>query len=366
MKFNFCKVIVIVLALLIYPSCNVFKTSDHFEHVVGVAATMETRSVPIPGDSLDDPCIYVHPKNSEKSLIIGTDKSKEKGGLRVYDLDGKEVQFIPDGRMNNVDIRYNFSLGDKKETIITAGNRDKNTIAIYKVSSKDGKLEDIAARDITLDIKVYGSCMYHSKKTDKFYSLINDKNGKMQQWHLFDNGKGKVDAKMVRKFSVKSQTEGCVADDLLGNLFLSEERVGIWRFDAEPDSKEEGVLIAKIGGHLVADVEGLTLYYADDKKGYLIASSQGNNTYLVYERGGNNRYRGRFEIVDGNGLDGTQETDGIDVTGAKLGPKFPYGMFVAQDGKRQKGNQNFKCVPWQEIAKVFNPPLSINTEYDPY
>jgi 3-phytase len=44
------------------------------------------------------------------------------------------------------------------------------------------------------------------------------------------------------------------------------------------------------------------------------------------------------------------DTDGIDATAASLGPAFPQGVFVAQDGKNDSGNQNFKLVPWQAIV----------------
>ena len=55
----------------------------------------------------------------------------------------------------------------------------------------------------------------------------------------------------------------------------------------------------EIGTHLTADVEGLTIYYSGDSTGYLIASSQGDNTYAVYKREGENSYIGQFAIVDG-------------------------------------------------------------------
>ncbi len=38
------------------------------------------------------------------------------------------------------------------------------------------------------------------------------------------------------------------------------------------------------GGNLAADVEGLTIYHVDHNTGYLIASSQGDDTYAVYTR----------------------------------------------------------------------------------
>ncbi|PYU87617.1 MAG: hypothetical protein DMG08_27670, partial [Acidobacteria bacterium] len=77
--------------------------------------------------------------------------------------------------------------------------------------------------------------------------------------------------------------------------------------------------------------------------------SQGNSTYVVYRREQSNQYVKTFRIAGGNGIDGTSDTDGIDVTTAHLGPAFPHGVFVAQDGHNDNGNQNFKLVPWQSI-----------------
>ena len=39
------------------------------------------------------------------------------------------------------------------------------------------------------------------------------------------------------------------------------------------------------------------------------------------------------------------------MTTAGLGPAFPGGLFVAQDGKNDGSNQNFKLVPWQSIVE---------------
>ena len=128
------------------------------------------------------------------------------------------------------------------------------------------------------------------------------------------DGSGKVDAKLVRTLKLPGQLEGCVADDILGHLYLGEEENGIWKYNANPNSSEEGVLIDSIGPNLAADVEGLTIYYSSKTKGYLIASSQGDNTYAIYTREGDNKFIGRFAIVDSENIDGTSSTDGIDVT----------------------------------------------------
>lgn len=113
-------------------------------------------------------------------------------------------------------------------------------------------------------------------------------------------------------------------------------------------------------GDLTDDAEGVTIFYGEGDTGYLIVSSQGSNDYNVYRREGENTFLGKFAIVASpDGIDGTSDTDGIDVTSASLGPHFPHGLFVAQDVKNTDPSaaQNFKLVPWESIAQALNLPL---------
>lgn len=57
---------------------------------------------------------------------------------------------------------------------------------------------------------------------------------------------------------------------------------------------------------------------------------------------------------DAGALDGVQDTDGLDVVSAPLGPRYPMGLLVVQDGVNlapdgAEANQNFKLVSWQEV-----------------
>ena len=314
-----------------------------------VMATVETDPVPNGGDAADDPAIWVNPNDPAQSVIIGTDK---RGGLAVYELSGKQIQYLPDGQMDNVDLRDGFKLGGQTVAIVTASNRKDNSIAIYKINPQSRTLENVAARKIKHGLTVYGMCMYRSVKTGKIYYFGTSKSGEVEQWELFESN-GKVDAKKARNFKLGSVVEGCVADDELGHFYVAEEAVGIWKFGAEPETGSDHTQVAKVGdGHLFADVEGLAIAYGKDGAGYLIASSQGNHSYVVYRREGNNEFVKKFRVSAGEGVDGCEETDGIDVTTANLGPAFPHGVFVVQDGFNDKGNQNFKLVPLQAIITL--------------
>ncbi len=314
-----------------------------------VTATVETDPVPNGGDAADDPAIWVNPNDPAQSVIIGTDK---RGGLGVYDLSGKQIQYLADGQMDNVDLRDGFKLGGQTVAIVTASNRKDNTIAVYKINPQTRTLENVAARKIKHGLTVYGMCMYRSAKTGKIYYFGTSKSGDVEQWELYESN-GKVDAKKARNFKLGSVVEGCVADDELGHFYVAEEAVGIWKFGAEPETGSDHTQVAKVGdGHLFADVEGLAIAYGKDGAGYLIASSQGNHSYVVYRRDGNNEFVKKFRVSAGDGVDGCEETDGIDVTTANLGPAFPQGVFVVQDGFNDKGNQNFKLVPLQSIITL--------------
>ena len=65
------------------------KLTHSANKIPNVPALVETTPVKTQGDAADDPAIWVHPIDAQKSLILGTNK---KRGLYVYNLEGEEVQ----------------------------------------------------------------------------------------------------------------------------------------------------------------------------------------------------------------------------------------------------------------------------------
>ncbi|PNV83006.1 MAG: 3-phytase [Sulfurimonas sp.] len=333
-----------LLGMLVLSGCSYSYTEN--DSVINVLADSETEIMNHDGDVADDPAIWLHPHDREKSLIIGT--NKKGGGLDVYDLSGKRIQSLKDGKFNNVDLRYGMQVGGKKVDIVAATNRTNDSLALYGVDPQSRLLYPIAARTISTLDESYGTCMYHNQKNDTFYVFVNSKSGEYREYELFESN-AKVDAKLVRTFFVGSQPEGCVADDETDMLYVGEEDVGIWRFGALPQSGDMRVLIDAVkGGHIKDDVEGLALYTLADGGGYLVASSQGNNSYTLYNRK-SGAYIGAFRIVDGV-IDGTNDTDGIEVTSQALGLQYPYGMMIVQDGTdAPSGKQNFKILRMEKV-----------------
>ncbi|MDZ8186394.1 MAG: phytase [Nostoc sp. ChiSLP02] len=365
----------------------------------------ETLPVDERGDA-DDPAIYVNGTNSADSLVL---TSVKNAGLRVYDLSGNLLQTVNPGgiRYNNIDLQYGFKLGNQSIDIAVASDRQNDKLAIFKINpnpTTPGQyLEDITDSSIgtlfqglpfaapysSSSRSAYGLALYRSPITNDYYVFVNRREtGDVAQYKLVDKGNGKIGIERVREFTVPTveerepQTEGMVVDQQTGFLYIGQEDVGIWKFQAEPNGDTTGKLIDKVrdlgGSHLTNDVEGLTIYYGKNGTGYLLASSQGDNTFVAYTREGNNEYIGNFAVGNNGTIDSVQESDGADVINVPLGPNFPFGLFVTQDGSNEPGkivndegeqeniSSNFKLVPWENIANAFGNPLKIDTtSYNP-
>lgn len=306
-----------------------------------VTANVETEPVFAGDDAADDMCVLENFNNPESSLIISSDK---KYGIIVYDLEGVKLFDYEVGRINNVDILPSRSF--QKKYIVAGTNRTYNSIDIYLFNSK-GELENLILRKEIPSLKdVYGVTFYR----DEFntYLFISDKKGNVEQWS-YNNDEVNSEIKFVRKLKFSSLVEGLVADESKGKIYIGQERKGIWELNAFPSFDSQKKLIFKKSKNFKPDFEGLALRDDGNGEGYLIASVQGSNGYLIIERKSLDA-KIFFRIIDGDKIDGTTETDGIDVTSIKTS-KFPNGFFIAQDDDNDGLNQNFKLVDWNKILK---------------
>jgi 3-phytase len=70
----------------------------------------------------------------------------------------------------------------------------------------------------------------------------------------------------------------------------------------------------------------------------------------------NNPYLTSFAIGTTTLLDGSEQTDGLDVVSDSLSPQYPRGLLVVLDGFNYDGDtlrpQNFKLISWADIEAV--------------
>lgn len=308
-----------------------------------VQAVGETAAVASLEDAADDPAIWRNPHDPQRSLIVATDK---KAGLNVYDLSGTLRSSLPAGRVNNVDLRVWGG-----QVIVAASDRNDKAnakLALYTLDTRAAKLSEIGRFDAGAG-EAYGLCMY-APRGGKLHAFVVKKAGTIVQMEILREG-GELKADRVRTMKLATQSEGCVADDRTGTLFVGEEDVGVWRFGANPRDAIAGEkVIAADGAHLVADVEGLAIAAEGARGGYLVVSSQGDNAYGLW-RLPDLAYAGRFRITAGQ-FGATSETDGIEVSTASFGPGLQGGVILAQDGDNAPQAQNFKLVRWADVRKA--------------
>jgi 3-phytase len=294
-------------------------------------------------DAADDPAIWRNPANPAASLIVATDK---KAGLHVYGLDGKSRYFVPAGRVNNVDL---IDRG-KDGILVVASDRndpDNALLLVYRLYPDTASLTPMGKVSGGAG-EAYGICLWDAGSAVYAFSVI--KQGPIHQVKLDLSG-AQAQGAIVRSMVRPNQVEGCAVDPQTATLYVGEEDVGIWQYSARENGPLSGKLVAKADGQtLTADVEGLTI--AEGRKRYLIASSQGDNSYTVYTLPAM-RPAGRFRIAKA-AFGSTEETDGIAVATGDFGPQFPGGLFVAQDGDNAPYPQNFKFVAWDDIVKTLS------------
>jgi 3-phytase len=318
-----------------------------------VAAIAQSEPVARQGDAADDPAIWVHPTTPAMSRVLGTNK---KQGLLAYDLQGKLLQELPVGRLNNVDVRSGLKLGSQTIDLAVASNRDRNSLSLFSIDRASGELRE--AGEIATPLKeIYGICLFQPD-SGELYAFANGKDGQFLQYRLHA-ADGSINGELVRQFSVDSQPEGCVADDQRQRLFLGEEDVGVWTVDARADQPATLGSVIKVGAQLHADVEGIALYQSAGHD-YLVISSQGNDSYVVLDAQPPYAVRGAFRVGlnAAANIDGASETDGLEVVSANLGGPWSRGMLVVQDGRKRMPEQaqNFKFVPWTDVAKALGLP----------
>ncbi|MGW0736960.1 phytase [Streptomyces sp. NPDC002851] len=351
------------------------------------------------GGNADDPAIWRNADHPDASLVVATAKEGglrvyDLDAQQVQSIPAPEAPGPDDapGRFNNVDLVHGMNLGSGPADLAVTSDRGSDKLRIYRIDGDkpDAPLTDVtdasapwifsgSQGEVNEKSTAYGLATYTDASTGTSYALVSQAaTTSVALLELTATQDGKVSYKQVRTVDLPDtftmpdgtswspcgepgegpQVEGMVVDPATGTLFAGQEDVGIWRLPADLSGKP--VLQDKVreygipatydeasdecvagedpgfgGKHVSADVEGLTLLKQDGGDGYLLASSQGDNTFVAYDREKSDGYEheGGFQVTAASEeLDGSEESDGADALAKPLGTKYPNGLLVVQDG----------------------------------
>ncbi len=317
------------------------------EPPVFVSAVIETVVTTDPAVDADDPALWADARDPSRAVMFGTDKTD---GLYVHNLDGSVRQFLPSGALNNVDLRTGFIVSGRETVLVAASSDERYGLFLYLFDPATLATTDYGFIP-TGSWEPYGFCM--GRRGDEFYLIANSKTGEIRIWSVSAGETGPT-ATLVRELSVGSQPEGCVVDDEADRLYVGEEDVALWRFDFDPTGSSTPVQIAAADGQrFTADIEGVTIMRDRGQK-YLIASSQGDNTFPVYRIEGDEYvYLGRFTVAASETIDAVSQTDGLDAWSGPIGD-YPEGLIAVHDhaDAPHRGQQNYKLIDWRDVRRA--------------
>jgi 3-phytase len=319
---------------------------------------------PVPDDP-DDPAIWVHPTDSSRSLIVGTNKVKApSGALVIFGLNGKVRQTI-DGldRPNNVDIDYRLPLGAEHIDVAVVTERLKSQLRVFRIAPDGSRLTEVTSVGNTRvfvdrsgeQAAPMGVSLFRRPRDGALFAIVAPKNGPrdgyLAQYRLEDDGHGKVRSSFVRYFggfSGVGEIEAVAVDDALGYVYYADEGNGIHKYHADPDHADAARELAHFGKTgFKSDREGIAIYARADGTGYIVCTDQieSNSEYHVFLREGEptrpHDHSRLIKIVRG----GADTTDGLEIT-SRVIAGFPSGLVAAMNSK----SKNFLLYSWDEFA----------------
>lgn len=310
---------------------------------------------PVPGDA-DDCAIWVRPGGSGFAVIVGTDKKSSPGpGLHVWTLGGREIQYVPVPRPNNVDIRRGVQLGGRTLDVAVCNARGTRELRVFRIDRQTGMLSDITTPQgiHTPELEdPYGVCLYVRPRDGALFAITSSEKGdtgRLHQYRLEDDGSGHVRGRHVRTIgdgTILKYVEGLVADDMLGWVYASDEDYAVRKYHADPDSSSTQVT-SFATENVAGDREGLAIYDCGGGRGWIVLSSQGDGTVKIYRREGERGDPHQHPLVATLATRGSRSTDGLDVTSLAC-EGFPAGFLAKHDSK----GRNFVLYSWEDALSL--------------
>jgi 3-phytase len=380
----------------------------------------------------DDPAIWVHPTDADASIVIVTAK---EGGLRVYDLAGKETQSIAatrapradgvEGRYNNVDIAYGLAFDGDTVDVAVASDRYNDQLRFWVIDPGGAEaavpLVEVTAPEqqflfsanrtaVAEGHTAYGVAVYQPASGSAFAVVTEEGATTIATVEIVSQHDGfgyteirRLDMpgefalpdgttwKPCERPGVGAHLEGVSVDQRSGVLYAAQEDVGLWRIQL-PLGSSDPVLLDRVGDfgihddfhkesqecmpheeyargfggpNLTADAEGVDIYYGPGATGYVIVSSQGNDSYAVYSTGRDNRALGTFVVHGVGAVDDVNGSDGVAVTNRPVGA-YQEGLLVTHDEPEtgddvdeERQPTSFSYVSWPQVANALH--LSVDT-----
>jgi 3-phytase len=329
---------------------------------------VQDRTRPLLGE-FNDTAIWVDPSDTKTNRLLVANRELGHGGLYVLDFQGKITQVVGGQQLSYLDVRYQFPMGEHWVSVVAASIHSTHSLSFFQIVSGSGGVAEPIENNLgTLPFEPNVTCLYQSHRTGKFFVFVGDESGTLHQFEMQSVSTSELSLTEVRNFHLPSPVSACVVDDLLGHVYLAENTNGIWKYNAEPTTVRDPVLIDTMqpeGNLPLAGISGLALYQSYAAEGYLIASTTGEPLYHVYQRGSENSWITNFRIQ--HNLDEAVVQDyRLSITNLPINDSFPHGLMVTHQTFPDGGVEAFELVSWKDVREITYPPLMMDTKHTPW
>ncbi|MGF0115630.1 phytase [Promicromonospora sp. Marseille-Q5078] len=338
------------------------------------------------------------------------------------------------GRYNNVDVAYGLRVGGETVDVAVVSDRYNDQLRFFAVdpdgADADRPLTEITAPEqdflfqpdragVDTEHTAYGLAVWQARDGAAYAVVTQEGTTAVATARLLPRADGTVGYDDVEHLDLPAsfdlpdgstwtpceepgvgpQLEGLSVDQRTGTLYAAQEDVGLWSLplplgSGEPRLVDEvtdfGVADAwdpvteecepvdpaagaPFGGdRLTADAEGVDVYHGPGRTGYVIVSSQGDDTYSVYSTTGRHQALGTFRVAGTGGVDDVNGSDGLAVTHRPVGD-FDEGLLVTHDEPETGADvepgrgdaTGFSYVGWDDVADRLGLVVSTRAGNDP-
>ncbi|KNX37785.1 phytase [Luteipulveratus halotolerans] len=319
------------------------------------------------------------------------------------------------GRYNNVDIAYGMNVRGRTVDLAVVSDRYNDQLRFFTIdpagSATRQPLTEVTAPELGFlfnpdrdavgdEHTAYGVSVWQPRPGEAYAVITQEGTTRIATARITSstNGVGYSDVQhlsMPGSFALPDgttwtpceepgtgpQLEGLGVDQDTSTLYAAQEDVGLWRVplplgtgqprlvdkvtdfgiqdrwnpeteECDPVGPDRG-----LGGHLLtADAEGVDVYDGPGRTGYVVVSSQGDDTFAVYGLTGRNRAVGSFRIRGVDGADDVNGSDGLAIASRPVGP-YTRGLLVSHDEPEtgadvdpERDATNFSYVGWGSVA----------------
>ena len=335
-----------------------------------------------------------------------------------------------DGRYNNVDIAHDVMFQGQEVDVAVVSDRYNDQLRFFLIDPAGAEaaapLREVTAPQqaflfnpdraaVDEEHTAYGVAVWQPSADETYAVVTQEGDTTIATARLVETGGGlgyeQIEPlEMPASFPLPDRTtwtpceepgvgphlEGLSVDQRTDVLYAAQEDVGLWRVPLPLGSGEPRLVdkVADFGVHdtynpeteecepndpeaggyggdlLTADAEGVDVYYGPDREGYVIVSSQGDDTYAVYSTLPRNRPLGSFRVA-GDGVDDLNGSDGLTVTNRSVG-EYDEGLLVSHDEPEtgpdvdaERDATNFSYVSWGAVADSMGLLVSTRAGNDP-